>query len=134
MLRLYSTLCMKKRNMLENLIADSQWILLIEDRWAKCFQMRADSLILLAAHVVAKKWGSSFTNGQQSLADATAQTAHSSSVRLLPPRSTYIVGLSFSFLFSSGVILLLASWRNQLLARRRLPASPTRDLFCSDFS
>lgn len=71
---------------------------LIEDRWAKCFQTRADSLILLAARVAAKKWGSSFTNGQQSLADATAQTAHSSSVRLLPPRPTYIAGPLLSLL------------------------------------
>jgi len=59
--------------------------------------------------VAAKKRGSSFTNGQQSLADATAQTAHSSSVRLLPPRPTYIASRSFPFLFFIGVVLILAS-------------------------
>jgi len=39
----------KGSTMLENLIASDQWISLIKDRWVKCFQTRADSLILLAA-------------------------------------------------------------------------------------
>lgn len=130
----------KKHTIWESLMASDQRTL-IEDRRAKCFRMYADSLILLAASK--EPWKKKNEKLVYKRATEPRWRDGSDSTFIIRPTSSspsdLYIHLSFPFLFS-GVVLLSPSWRNQLrraaAARRRLPASSTRDLLRAhpDFS
>jgi len=66
----------KGSTMLENLIVSGQWISLIKNRWVKCFQTRADSLILLAAQPRKKGEARLQTGNRASLTRRLRQHIH----------------------------------------------------------